>query len=311
METSMKCTTRWLIVLGIGLLAAACGTKTPQQKSFDSPEQAVAAMKDLIGKHDDRATAEVFGPGSADLFASGDVVKDREDGERVKAMIAAGVAFAEVDDNTRVALFGNDAWPWPIPLVKTEGKWRFDTAAGREELLNRRIGRDELLTLTSLHAFVDAQREYAGVGRDGNPPAFAQRFHSTEGKHDGLFWPAAEGEPRSPLGDLLAGSEHTGTEPSPYNGYYYRILNRQGKNAPGGEKSYVDAKGLMTGGFAVVAWPAKYGNSGVMTFLMNQRGIVYQKDLGKDTATVAAAIESFDPDKTWSPTGDELGTASD
>jgi hypothetical protein len=305
---------RWaagLMLVGLGLLAAACGPSEPKQKAFDSPEQAVQALLELIGKHDERAVNRLFGPGSMDLFESGDEVADRADFDRLKELIETGVAFEEVADNTQVALFGPDAWPFPIPLVKGEGGWRFDTAAGREELLNRRIGHNELQTLTALHEIVDAQREYASAGRDGKPPAFAARFRSSEGKHDGLYWPQVDGEVRSPLGDLLAGSERAGPTPRPFHGYQYRMLTGQGPNAPGGEKSYLDKDGLLTGGFAVIAWPEKYGNSGVMTFMVNQRGIVYQKDLGAETEAVASAIKAYDPGEAWSPTADELQVVAD
>lgn len=302
--------TAWLAVAAGLLVTLAVGCARPTPGTFATPEEAVAALSSLVGTGDEKRADEIFGAGSLALFRTGDPAEDRSSAARVKQMIAEKVGFEEVDADTRVALFGEKAWPFPIPLVQKDGRWRFDTAAGREELLNRRIGYYELWTLASLHAFVDAQREYANAGRDGKPPAFAQRFRSTEGQQDGLYWSVAEGEPRSPLGDLPAEAAVGGdTEPAearPYHGYYYRILKGQGKNAPGGEKSYLDAKGLMTGGFAAIAWPAKYGNSGVMTFLVNQQGIVFEKDLGKELETAVAQIQSFDPDATWSPTADTI-----
>ncbi len=300
-----------LALAGIGLLASGCGPSGPKQAAFDTPEQAVEALSQLLGKGDEDAITRVFGPGSVDLFDSGDAASDREDAEYVKVLIESGVSFGDVGEDTLSVLLGPDAWPFPIPLVMNDGQWRFDTAAGREELLSRRIGRNELFTLTALHELVEAQREYASEGRDGNPRAFARRFYSSEGRQDGLYWPRVEGEPHSPLGELLAGSERTGTGQQPFHGYEYRMLTRQGPNAPGGERSYVDGQDLLTGGFAAIAWPEKYGNSGVMTFLVNHRGIVYQKDLGADTATLAAAIESFDPDQSWSPTADEMRVVGD
>jgi len=290
-----------------GLLLLTAGCRRAEPGTFATPEEAVQTLHDLLGSHDDRRLEAVFGPGSPDMFRSGDEADDRKAAGRVKQLIAEKVAFDEIDAQTRVALFGAKAWPFPIPLVRAGERWRFDTAAGREELLNRRIGYNELATLSSLHAYVDAQAEYFAQGRDGNRPAFAQRFRSSEGRHDGLYWPAPEGEPRSPLGDLLAEAASGDTdEPQPYHGYQYRILTGQGKNAPGGERSYLDERGLMTTGFAAIAWPAKYGNSGVMTFLINHRGMVFQKDLGPETGTAAAAIRLFDPDESWNATGDRL-----
>lgn len=297
---------RWiytLAVLGVVLLLAGCNRPPPG--TFETPEQAIQAMADVIGTHDTRRIEQIFGPGSVEMFESGDEDADRENGERVKAMIAAGVAFEDYDDHTKIALLGDQQWPVPIPLVQENGRWRFDTANGREELLNRRIGHNELATLSTLHEIVEAQREYFAAGRDGNPPAYAQRFLSTEDRQDGLYWPSEDGAEPSPLGDLLADSEITSRQgPQPFQGYFYRMLKSQGSNAPGGAKDYVGVEGLMQGGFAVIAWPAKYANSGVMSFQMNQRGIVYQKDLGADTETAAAAITAFDPDASWTPTGD-------
>jgi hypothetical protein len=295
---------------GVLLLTAGCRRAEPG--TFATPEEAAQALHDLIGTGDDRRTEEIFGAGSLELFRSGDAADDAKAAQRVKQLIAEKVAFEEFDETTRVALFGEKAWPFPIPLVRSGERWRFDTEAGREELLNRRIGYNELSTLASLHAYVDAQFEYFAQGRDGNRPAFAQGFWSSEGRQDGLYWEAAEGEPESPLGDLLAeAAQGEADDAQPYHGYHYRILTRQGKNAPGGERNYLDDKGLMTTGFAAIAWPAKYGNSGVMTFLVNQRDIVFQKDLGAETEQAAAAIQSFDPDPTWEPTGDSLEEVED
>jgi hypothetical protein len=221
-------------------------------------------------------------------------------------MIEQWVGFEDFDENTKIALLGEDAWSWPIPLVREGKGWRFDTDEGRDELLNRRVGRNELWTLTSLHEVVEAQREYQSEPRDGNPPAYAQRFRSTEGNHDGLYWPADDQSELSPLGELLAGSEAWDDEPRPFQGYFFRILTSRSENAPGGEMDYMDDNGLLTRGYAVIAWPAKYGNSGVMTFMVNHRGLVFEKDLGPDTAQLAAAIESYDPDPTWAPTEDTL-----
>jgi hypothetical protein len=295
--------TRVLVPLLAGL-ALLAGCATLPTGVYRTPTEAVQALSDLVGKKDDQAIEAVFGAGSADLFHSGDDDADTEDAARVKSLIEEKVAFEEFDEDTLIALFGEEEWPWPIPLVQDSGGWRFNTEEGRQELLNRRIGRNELWTLSVMHELVDAQREYHSVPHDGNPQAFAQRFISTEGKQDGLYWPTAEGEQPSPLGDLAAGSEGTHEDAEPFHGYFYRILTRQGAGAAGGAYDYLDGQGLMTRGFAVVAWPAKYGNSGVMTFITNHRGMVWQKDLGAETGNLAAAINSYDPDLSWSPTGD-------
>lgn len=287
------------------LLIPSC--KRAEPGTYATPEEAVQALNAIIGTRDNPQTEVMFGPGSVDLFRSGDDAADREDAARVQALLNEKVAFESIDDKTQVALFGEKAWPFPIPLVKTGERWHFDTAAGREELLNRRIGFNELQTLASLHAYVDAQFEYYAEGHDGHPPAFAQRVRSSAGMQDGLYWETGEEEAPSPLGDLLAEAEPSASgEPLPFHGYEYRILKAQGKNAPGGERNYVNEKGLMTGGFAAIAWPAKYGNSGVMTFMINARDIVFQKDLGPETAALASAITTFDPDSTWEPTGDSI-----
>ena len=296
-----------LTLVGAVLVAmlAACSKAPPG--TYATPEEAVQELGKNAGSGDAKKTEEMFGADSLDLFRSGDDVADHEDAMRVKAMIQEKLAFQDLDEKTKAAVIGNEEWILPIPLVLENGRWRFDAAAGREELLNRRIGRNELSALASLHAYVDAQREYKTQGRDRNAPSYARRFRSTEGKHDGLYWPVAEGEAESPLGPLYADAakeQLQATEQLPFHGYYFKILEVQGKNAPGGERSYLDKKGLLTGGFAAVAWPAKYGNSGVMTFQINQQGIVFQKDLGAETERVAPAIAAYDPDDSWNPTRD-------
>lgn len=294
------------VVLCILVLVTACDQQQQSSVVFDTPEAAIQALSELIDQPDEIRIEQVFGAGSLDMFFSGDAEADREDYQRVREMIGQWVGFEDFDENTKIALLGEDAWSWPIPLVKEGNGWRFDTDEGREELLNRRVGRNELWTLTSLHELVEAQREYRSESRDGNPPAYAQRFRSTEGNRDGLYWPTDDESGLSPLGELLAGSEAWEDEPRPFHGYFYRILTTRGENAPGGEMDYLDDNGLLTRGFAVIAWPAKYGNSGVMTFMINHRGLVFEKDLGPDTEQVAAAIDRYDPDPTWSPTEDTL-----
>ncbi len=286
-----------------GLLACA---RAPSG-TFETPEAAIQAIDDIAGKGDTARLQEIFGPDGPELFRSGDEQDDAEDAQRVKQMILEKVAFEDADEATKIALLGNDAWPFPVPLALEEGRWRFDAEAGREELLNRRIGRNELIALASLHAYVDAQREYFAQSRDGKAPAFARRFWSSEGAHDGLYWAEVEGEPESPLGPLLAEASAERTPDAgrePYHGYHFRILESQGKSAPGGERSYLDEQGAMSKGFGAVAWPAKHGNSGVMTFQVDPQGIIFQKDLGAETQAAVAAITAYDPDESWDPTPD-------
>ena len=200
-----------------------------------------------------------------------------------------------------VLVLGNQDWPFPIPLVRKDGTWRFDTVAGREEILFRRIGRNELAAIQTILAFVDAQQEYAEKGIGGNG-VYAQRIVSRPATKDGLYWPAQSGEDESPLGDLAASAAaegyRAGQQRIPYHGYYYKVLTRQGPNAPGGALDYV-VRGKMIGGFALVAYPAQYGNSGVMTFLVNHQGTIYEKDLGEQTAGIAPGMTAFNPDGTW------------
>jgi hypothetical protein len=305
MNLHIRQTYVFLLALCIMVMAIAC-KQQPTQLVFASPEAAVQALSDLIGQSNAERADQIFGPGSMEVLLSGDEDADLEDYQRVREMIAESVGFEDFDENTKIALLGDADWPWPIPLVKEGNGWRFDMQEGREELLNRRIGRNELWTLTSLHEIVEAQREYRGEPRDGRPNAYAQRFLSTEGHQDGLYWPTQDESDLSPLGELLAGSENWEDEPHPFQGYYYRILTRRGANAPGGEMDYLDADGHLTRGYGVIAWPAKYGNSGVMTFMTNHRGLVFEKDLGAETAQLAAAIDRYDPDSSWAPTEDSL-----
>lgn len=314
-------TTHPLSVLGraltftaaLGALCACAGTPAAARPSatFSTPELAMLALADVIGTHDRARVEQLFGTGGFELLESGDEVADREDALRVQKKIREKLTFEDQDPTTKIAVIGEDAWPLPIPLVLQDGTWSFDIVAGVDEIETRRIGRNELSTIVSLHEYVDAQREYHAQGRDGQPPAYARKVLSTEGKHDGLFWPTAENEPESPFGPLLAaaardGYENLGSqpagEPNAYHGYYYRTLTAQGPHAPGGARNYLDEAGRMTNGFALVAWPAKYGNSGVMTFVVNARGIIYQKDLGDETDAAAAKILAFDPDESWDPT---------
>jgi len=276
-----------------------------QQKTFKSPEEAVKSMMDALKAHDTKELLTIFGPAGKDLISSGDEVADRTTRERfVKDFEETNKLLRETDRKVTL-IVGKEEWPFPIPIVKVGENWRFDTKAGKEELLNRQIGRNELDTIQVCLAIVDAQREYALRNRGSGLYEYAQRFVSTKGKKDGLYWKAKEGEEQSPLGPLAAravmegysGKKSAG-KPVPYHGYFYKILKAQGKNAPGGAYDYV-VNGKMIGGFALVAYPAEYGASGVMTFIVNHDGVVYEKDLGKDTEKIASAMKKFDPDKTW------------
>ncbi len=209
-------------------------------------------------------------------------------------------------DGKAILSIGNDDWPFPVPIIKDGDKWRFDTASGMEEMLDRRIGKNELNTISVCANFVSAERDYASKDRNGNGVLeYARKFVSTPGKQDGLYWDAAKNEEESPIGPMMASATAEGyeiskaqPEPIPYHGYYYRILTSQGPDAPGGKYNYI-INGYMIGGFALLAYPAKYGSSGVMTFLVNQNGAIYQKDLGLNTEKIAKAIKEFNPDKTW------------
>jgi hypothetical protein len=277
-----------------------------QQKSFVSAEEAVKAVI-AAAKHDDnKELLAIFGPGAKELIFSGDAVADRQRrAQFLKAYDEKNRLDQERDK--AVVMIGKNDWPFPIPLVKKGDRWVFDTAKGREEILNRRIGENELYTIQSCLAIVDAEREYAMKGRDTNGLLeYAQKFASDPGKKNGLYWETKAGEQPSPLGPLAARARTEGysakksnDRPIPYHGYYYKILTAQGQNAPGGAYSYL-VKGKMIGGFAVVAYPAEYGNSGVMTFIVNHEGKMFQKNLGKNTVSIAQSMKEYNPDSTWS-----------
>jgi hypothetical protein len=247
----------------------------------------------------------VFGPEGREIVSSGDEVADKAQRSKFVEDYEAKNHLEQKTPETAILSVGKEDWPLPVPMVKKGEKWYFDAAAGKEEILNRRIGRNELSVIEVMHAYVDAQREYAARKDRGNdtPGEFAQKLRSTEGKKDGLYWPVKEGEKESPFGPFVAEAVKEGYKkkkdaPTPYHGYYYKILKAQGKNAPGGEYEYV-VNGKMILGFALLAYPAEYGNSGVMTFIVNQDDKVYQKDLGRETGKKAPAIEKYDPDQTW------------
>ncbi|MBA4393614.1 MAG: DUF2950 domain-containing protein [Desulfobacca sp.] len=280
--------------------------KPRYQKNYPSPEEAVKAMVEAVKAGNTKLLLKIFGPGSKAIFLSGDLVQDKERLDQFFKHYEEKNRLEEVSEKVLIHV-GKDDWPFPIPLVKTEKGWKFDTKAGRQEILARRVGRNELNAIQVCLAYVDAQKEYAlRKAREGKGlPEYAQEFSCTPGKQDGLYWESAEGQEPSPMGPLFAsaqaegyGKEPLGVQPTPYHGYVYRILKAQGKNASGGARDYV-VEGKMIGGFALIAYPAKYGSSGVMTFIVNQNGMVYQKDLVKNTREEAQAIIVFDPDDSW------------
>ncbi len=279
--------------------------KSIKQKSFASPEEAVNALVATVKADDKQELLAILGSGGKELISSGDEVADKAGREKFLKAYNEMNKLEKASANKIILHIGKDDWSLPIPVVEKSKKWFFDTKAGKEEILNRRIGRNELNVMEVLHAYVDAQCEYASKDRNGDGVAqFAPKIISTEGKHDGLYWDAQEGEEISPLGPFVAqaasegySKKGEGINLSPFHGYYYRILRGQGKYATGGAYDYV-VKGKMILGYALVAYPAQYGNSGIMTFIVNQEGVIYEKNLGKNTVNIAKAMKKFNPDKT-------------
>ena len=289
-------------ILLIGAFSASLTAGT-QQKSFSSPEDAVSSLVAAVRADDVKEMQIILGPGSEALISSGDDVADRAGREKFLMAYDQLNRLEQASPDKMVLHIGNDDWPMPVPIVKKRTTWLFDIGEGKEEVLNRRIGRNELHVIEVIDAYVDAQHEYASKDCGGGGKVeFAKKFISTEGRHDGLYWEAKEGEEDSPLGPLIALASREGyskeSSLNPFHGYYFKILKGQGKHAEGGSYDYV-IKEKMILGFALVAYPAEYGNSGVMTFMVNQGGTIYQKDLGKDTKRKAEAIKVFAPDETW------------
>lgn len=302
---NMKYWPALLLILALLLAAlpqvagAAAGAKT-----FSSPEKAVAALVGAVKSHNPGKIVAILGPGSDSLVSSGDEVADRSDREKFLEMYAVGHAIDRSMDGRALLLLGADRYPFPFPLVKRGKGWFFDTAAGKEEIVSRRIGNNELSAIQVARAYVDAQREYIARDRDNDGiNSYALRFRSTPGKRDGLYWDSPEGE-ESPFGPLVAQAGHEGYGGkeqellSPYHGYLFRILTSQGEGADGGAFDYI-VNNRMVLGFALIAYPAQYGASGIMTFMVNQAGVVYEKDLGHQTSTVVEAMRSFSPDSGW------------
>lgn len=307
---------RAFAVLVLALVLNACSDKKEgQQAAYATPEEAVSAFVAALQKDDSSALKDILGPGTDDLLSSGDPIADKEARADFVAMYQEKHVITADGENKMLLVVGNDAWPMPIPLMKKDGKWSFDGAAGAEELINRRIGGNELGAIAVSRGFVDAQMEYASEGRDGDAAGiYALKLISDEGLHNGLYWPTIEGETPSPVGEFIANSAAEGylfgKEPKPYHGYFYRLLYSQGENAAGGAREYFK-DGILTEGFALIAWPAEYGVSGIKTFMVNQDGTVFEKDLGDTTPSEVDTIKSFNPDNTWTAVAEPADEAAE
>jgi hypothetical protein len=295
------------LFLALAFISQVALSAADTGKTFTTPEEAVAALAAAASTRDTNALRVIFGPAVADV-ENPDRMQAASELSAFAAAITQTNRIVRKSDSKCVLEVSNDFWPFAVPITKKDGKWFFDTVAGKDEVLSRRIGKNELSTLQSMREYVEAQREYAAKDRDGDLVLeYAQRIASRPGMKDGLYWPPDLGGEISPLGPLAARaqdlgysmkSKEEGSAPEPFNGYFFKVLTRQSKSAPGGKYDYV-INGNMIGGFALVAWPVSYGDTGIMTFIVNQRGRVYQKDLGTRTAKIAASIKSYDPDKTW------------
>ena len=294
---------RTLVSLTIAALLCTAASVANAQQAFKTPDEAASALVSAAKTGDRKAIMTVLGSDGEDIVSSGDEVADAATRQKFVAAYDAKHQITMEGDNKAVMVIGQEDFPLPIPLVRKDGMWRFDTTAGREEILARRIGKNELDTIQACLAYVDAQNEYADKDRTGaGKGIYAQHIVSSPGKKDGLYWPDAQGNDPAPLGELFAEAAKQGYRVgggrTPYHGYYYKILTKQGAAAPDGELEYV-VKGKMIGGFALVAYPAEYRNSGVMTFIVNHNGQVYQKDLGPHTARLAERMMSYNPDASW------------
>lgn len=295
-----------IVIAAVTAFTGVAVAQDTKQEKFKSPKDAFSALIQATRTNDTKELLAIFGPEGKEIISSGDAVADSVARERFVKAADEGVKFSKLDNKTVLPMIGKNECSFPIPIVKSGRQWVFSTEEGRQEILNRRIGRNELNTIQVALNFVNAQREYFGKDRDGSGTLqYAQRFKSHNGKKDGLYWEVGPGEEESPLGPMVARATeegYTARKPGekrvPYHGYYFHILKSQGSSAPGGEMDYV-VNGKMTAGFGLLAYPAQYGVSGIMTFVVNQQGIVYQKDLGPKTEEAAKAIAKYDPDKTW------------
>jgi len=298
--------TMCLMLLTLIIPAISCNrSEKPSIRVFASPDEASNALLAAAKSGDQNALLAIFGPDSKEVIYSGDAVQDKNTATAFAAGYGVMHRWRNMPDGTQMLMVGADNFPFPIPLKKNaDGQWFFDTAAGKDEVLNRRIGRNELAIIEASGAVSDAQAEYFSQLHDGEKTKqYASKFISDPGRQNGLYWKPADGQPASPLGPLAAFATAEGYSAKPeghtaFHGYYFRMLKGQTDKAPGGAKDYM-VNGKMTGGFAFVAYPAEYGNSGVMTFIINQDGVLLQKDLGKTTTETATAMNAFDPDPSW------------
>jgi hypothetical protein len=292
------------LTLALVILTGTACTKAPGPMKFATPEAAATTLLQALKNNDTERLGDIFGRDNLEAIASGDPVADRQDREIIAVAMEQSRRWAPLGEGRLELIIGEEQWPFAAPLVQEGSEWRFDSESAIQEVLARRVGRNELAVIGLCRAYLDFQQEYASQSHDGKPAGlFAQRIRSNPDREDGLYYPRKPGERPSPLGDLAAKAAQEGhdanqTEPIPFWGYQFRILTAQGDKAPGGRKSYL-VNGEMSGGFALVAFPARYAASGVMTFIVNQDGVVYQKDLGPETEKLAAELTEFNPDDTW------------
>ena len=299
------------ILAAVAILVTACFpirsmAQQAGQKTFSSPEDASNALVTAAQNNDEKTMLDILGPDGKQIVSSGDETEDAESRANFVRRYEQMHRLVKEPDGTTVLYIGAENWPTPIPLVNQGNSWYFDTEAGKKEILYRRVGRNELSAISVCQELVAAQKEFYSAQHN----EYAKEIFSDEGQHNGLYWKAAEGEPQSPVGPLVASAFAEGNaksqngSPTPYRGYYYRMLTRQGKNGPGGAKSYL-VNGKLVEGFAFVAYPAEYRSSGVMTFIVNEDGIVYQKDLGKKTEVLAKALKEYNPNPSWQKAEEE------
>jgi hypothetical protein len=295
-----------LATLLFACFAADSAAQQRGQKTFSSPEEASKAVVAALQNNDEKAVLEILGPDATQIVSSGDPTEDAESHANFVRKYEEMHRFLKEPDGSVTLYIGAENWPTPIPLVMKGNLWFFDSEAGKREILFRRIGRNEYSTIRICQELVAAQKEFYAMQHN----EYSKQIYSDEGQHNGLYWEVSDGEPQSPIGPLVASAvaegyvKGKGTPPTPYRGYFFHILTRQGKDAPGGAKSYI-VKGKMTEGFAFVAYPAEYRSSGVMTFIVNQDGTVYQKDLGKKTDALGKAMQEYNPDSSWGKAEEE------